>query len=136
MNTVPGLTVLTVAIGTTLMSALGAVVTPDVEFFETKIRPVLVESCYDCHSSTSKKLKGALRVDNRATLLKGGDTAPAVVPGKPEESLLLTAISHRNEDLLMPPKKPKLPDAVIANFERWIRDGAVWPEGDKPTEAA
>ncbi|KAB2646100.1 MAG: hypothetical protein DVB33_10130, partial [Verrucomicrobia bacterium] len=93
------------------------------EFFEKKIRPVLAESCYECHSASSKKLKGGLLVDNRAALLKGGDTGPAVVPGKPEKSLLLDAMAHRVEDLEMPPKKPKLPDAVLKDFERWIKDG-------------
>src|SRR6185503_12008277 len=105
-------------------------VSPEVEFFEKKIRPVLAEHCYECHSATSKKLKGGLRADSLATLLKGGETGPALVPGKPEASLLVAAISHRNEDLAMPPKKPKLPDAVVADFERWIRDGAVWPEDE------
>ncbi len=100
------------------------------EFFEKKIRPVLAESCYECHSASSKKLKGGLLVDNRAALLKGGDTGPAVVPGKPEKSLLLDAMAHRVEDLEMPPKKPKLPDAVLKDFERWIKDGAVWPGGE------
>ena len=91
-------------------------VTPEVEFFEKKIRPVLAEHCYECHSATSKKLKGGLRVDSRAGLLQGGDTGPAIEPGKPEASLLIAAISHRDQDLAMPPKKPKLPDAGRRRF--------------------
>lgn len=100
------------------------------EFFEKRIRPVLAEHCYECHSGASKKLKGGLRVDSRAALLQGGDTGPAIVPGRPESSLLLTAIAHRDENLVMPPRKPKLPDAVIADLERWIREDAAWPAGD------
>lgn len=126
-----------VAIVTTFWSARGAALTSEAEFFEKKIRPALVEHCYECHSATSKKLKGGLRADGRATLLKGGDTGPAIVPGKPETSLLIAAISHRDPDLAMPPKQPKLPAAVLADFERWIREGAVWP-GDEiaPAPAA
>ena len=132
MNTVPGMAIWTVMIAAILSSARAAVVTPEVEFFEKKIRPVLAEHCYECHSATSKKLKGGLRADSRATLLRGGDTGPAIAPGKPEASLLIAAMAHRDKDLAMPPKKPKLPDAVVADFERWIRDGAAWP-GEETT---
>lgn len=97
------------------------------EFFERRIRPVLAEQCFECHSSASSKLKGGLKLDSRAALLAGGETGPAVVPGKPEESLLLSAMQHRNPDLTMPPKKPRLPAAVLTDFAAWIRDGAVWP---------
>ncbi|MST94099.1 MAG: DUF1553 domain-containing protein [Pedosphaera sp.] len=97
------------------------------EFFETKIRPVLAEHCFECHSASARKLKGGLRLDGRKELLAGGETGPAIVPGQPETSLLIRAMAHRDKDLAMPPKKPKLPDAVIADFERWIREGAVWP---------
>src|SRR6267154_2693826 len=87
----------------------------DTEFFERKIRPVLTENCYECHSATSPKVKGGLRVDSRAALLKGGETGPAIVAGKPEQSLLYAAIAHRDKDLTMPPKKPKLPDTVVSD---------------------
>lgn len=97
------------------------------DFFERKIRPVLVESCYECHSEGSKKIKGGLRVDGRAELLRGGDEGPAIVPGKPNESRLILAMSHRDPDLAMPPKKPKLSDGIIHDFERWIEGGAIWP---------
>src|SRR4051812_24123405 len=80
----------------------------DLEFFENKVRPVLVEHCYSCHSG--KKDRGGLRVDSRAALLAGGDTGPALVPGKPDQSLLLKAVRHQG-DLKMPPKG-KLPTAV------------------------
>jgi hypothetical protein len=100
------------------------------EFFESRIRPVLVEHCYKCHSAGSKELKGGLRLDTRSGLLAGGETGPALTPGNPGESLLLSAMRH--DGLEMPPDE-KLPDAVLADFETWIRDGATDPrEGDQP----
>ena len=106
-------------------------------FFETKIRPVLVEHCYSCHSSEArmnKKLKGGLLLDTRADLRKGGKTGPGVVPGKPAESLLLKALRHE-DDLRMPPKA-KLADAVIADFEKWIAIGAPDPRDGRPAIAS
>ena len=103
--------------------------TPDaaeIEFYEQSIRPVLVRHCYKCHSNQSKKPKGGLRLDNRKSLLRGGDNGPAVVPGKIDESLLLTALRYSDEDLQMPPKG-KLPLKVIADFERWVKLGAPVP---------
>ncbi len=107
----------------------------DVEFFETRIRPVLVKHCYECHSSASNEVKGGLLVDFRNGLHKGGDTGPAVVPHEPVESLLLDAI--RYESFEMPPKG-QLPDSVIADFEHWISRGAADPrdEAPSPTDAA
>jgi len=134
MSAVPFMTVLPILIATTLLSARGLAAASDEEFFEKQIRPVLAEQCYECHSATSKKIKGGLHVDGRAALLQGGDTGPAITPGKPEASLLIAAMSHRDSELAMPPKKPKLPAAVVAHFERWIRDGAVWP-GDEGSAA-
>jgi len=96
-------------------------------FFENRIRPVLVDHCYECHSASAKKLKGGLRVDSREALLKGGDTGPAVVPGDPAKSLLLRAVRHEEPDLTMPAKKPKLPDAVIADLATWVKQGAPFP---------
>ncbi|MEX2171576.1 MAG: PSD1 and planctomycete cytochrome C domain-containing protein [Pirellulales bacterium] len=93
-------------------------------FFESKIRPVLVEHCYSCHSAEAKELKGSLLVDHRAGLLTGGDSGPAVVPGKPEESLLLAALKYESYEM---PPDGKLPPEVIANFERWIAMGAPDP---------
>ncbi len=99
-----------------------------IEFFEAKVRPILVDNCYKCHSAGAEKLKGNLRVDNREGLLKGGDSGPVIVPGQPEKSLLLKAINHDPaSDLDMPPKS-KLPDPVIADLTRWIRLGAPMPE--------
>jgi len=111
----------------------------DVEFFETKIRPVLVEHCYQCHSAaaqTNKKLKGGLLLDTRTGLRAGGETGRAVVPGEPGESLLLTALRGNGDASVMPPKG-KLPDAVIANFETWIKSGAVDPRtGDSSEQSS
>ncbi len=97
-----------------------------VEFFEKKVRPVLVEHCYSCHSVQAKKKRGGLYLDSRAGLLKGGDSGPALVPGKPEQSLLVKALRHQGE-LKMPPKGA-LPAAVVADLARWVQMGAPAPE--------
>lgn len=96
-------------------------------FFESKIRPVLVNQCYECHSNESGKSKGGLLLDTMHSTRAGGDTGPAVAPGDPAKSLLLTAIQHTNPDLEMPPKKEKLSAAVIADFAEWIKMGAPDP---------
>jgi hypothetical protein len=98
-----------------------------IEFFEKKIRPVLVEHCYECHSSKSSSFKGGLRLDVREAVLKGGDSGPVIVPGKPEESLLLKAVQY--EDLEMPPQG-RLPEAVIADLKKWIAMGAPDPRSE------
>lgn len=104
-----------------------------VAFFEQKIRPVLVEHCYSCHSAGAKKLKGNLYLDSKAGWQKGGDSgAPAILPGDPEASLLIRTIRHEEEDLEMPPKKPKLSDAVIADFMAWVKMGAPDPRDGQP----
>lgn len=94
-------------------------------FFESRIRPVLVESCYKCHSA-EEKIKGGLSLDTRDGVRHGGDTGPAVVPGNLEESWLWTAINWADEDYEMPPKK-KLPADVIDDFRQWIEMGAPDP---------
>lgn len=105
-------------------------------FFEQKIRPVLVEHCYSCHSAEAKKLKGNLYLDSKSGWEKGGDSGgPAIIPGKPEESLLIRTIQHLEEDLEMPPKKPKLPDAVIADLVTWVKLGAPDPRDGVMVEA-
>jgi mono/diheme cytochrome c family protein len=107
-----------------------------VTFFEQKVRPVLVEHCYSCHSADAKKLKGNLLLDSKAGWEKGGDNGAAViVPGKPEESLLLRAVLHTEVGLEMPPEKPKLSDAVIADLRTWIKLGAPDPRDGVKTEA-
>jgi cytochrome c553 len=97
-----------------------------VEFFEKRVRPVLVEQCFGCHAG--KKARGGLKMESRAGLLKGGDTGPAVAPGDPANSLLVKAISYRDE-LRMPPRS-KLPDAQIADLTAWVKMGAPWPGGE------
>src|SRR4051794_32611820 len=84
-----------------------------IEFFEKKVRPVLVKHCYSCHGEDAKKRKGELRLDSRDGVLRGGATGPAVVPRQPAKSLLITAITHGDGVEPMPPKE-KLPDDVIA----------------------
>jgi hypothetical protein len=111
-------------------------ITPEQEkFFEAKIRPVLVGQCGKCHAKTSQKLRGGLRLDGRGGLRRGGDSGPAVVPGKPEESLIIRAIRYRDEELRMPPKA-KLPDAVVADFEAWVKMGAPDPRTEPDGVAA
>jgi cytochrome c553 len=98
----------------------------DLAFFEAKVRPLLVENCYRCHSASAKKIKGGLRLDSRAAILKGGDSGPAVVPGQPQKSRLIWAIHQRDESLQMPPTG-KLPASAIAILEEWVRRGAPFP---------
>ncbi len=104
--------------------------TEGIAFFERKIRPVLVKECYQCHASDAKKVRGGLLLDTREGIRKGGDSGPAVVPGKPEESLLLDAIRH--DFLAMPPKR-KLPETVVADFVQWVERGAPDPRDGKTT---
>lgn len=106
----------------------------DEHFFETRIRPVLVEKCYKCHGS--EKASSEFRVDSRQALLDGGEIGPAIVPENVEESLLFQAIDPTNEDLQMPPDDP-LPANVVADFRKWIQHGAVWPKptGNSPDAA-
>ena len=107
-------------------------------FFESKIRPVLAEKCYSCHSKKAAeagKLKGDFYIDMREGLLRGGESGPAVIPGQPEKSLLMQVIRHEIIDMQMPPKKAKLTDQQIANFETWIKDGLTDPRTGKPPKA-
>ncbi len=125
------------ALAAFLVAAPSRAAEPDprgVDYFETKIRPALAENCYSCHSAQAGKKKGGLVLDTKAGVLKGGDTGPAVVPGRPEQSLLLAAISQHG-DLKMPPKK-KLPEAVVAGFRRWIEMGAPDPRDKAATVQA
>ncbi|HCO25203.1 MAG TPA: hypothetical protein DIT97_20060, partial [Gimesia maris] len=105
-----------------------------IQFFESKIRPVLVNECYECHSLDAKKnnkLEGELLLDSGPAMLKGGDTGATIVPGDPQKSLLMAAIRH--ESFEMPPKN-KLSDQVIADFEKWIQMGAPDPRDGKVPE--
>jgi hypothetical protein len=100
------------------------------EFFEANIRPVLVDTCGECHLDNPD---GNLRIDSRASLLKGGETGPAIVPGEPDKSLLLHALRRDEGYPRMPKSKPRLPDAVVAAFAEWIRQGAPWPVSSNAT---
>jgi len=102
------------------------------DHFEANIRPVLVKHCYECHSSESGKAKGGLHLDTREATLRGGDSGPALVPGDPEASLLYVAMRQNDPDFQMPPKGPALASAVVADFEDWIREGALDPREGAP----
>ncbi|MCB9938368.1 MAG: PSD1 domain-containing protein [Planctomycetaceae bacterium] len=97
-----------------------------IEFFEKEVRPVLATRCYECHSADSEEPSGALRLDSRHAAIIGGDTGPAVVPNKPEESLLIDAINY-GEVYEMPPKS-KMPANEIAVLTKWVSMGAPWPK--------
>ncbi len=102
------------------------------EFFESRIRPVLVKHCYECHSAESKEIKGKLRLDSATGLLRGGDSGASLVAGKPNESLLMEAL--RYESFEMPPAG-RLPKKVVADFEKWIKTGAYDPRTEEPAAA-
>jgi hypothetical protein len=104
----------------------------DVEFFETRIRPVLASECYECHGAT--KQEAGLRLDFASAILTGGDSGPAVIVGDPGQSLLLRSIRHSDPDQRMPKGRKSLPPAVIADFENWILAGAPDPRQTTPTE--
>jgi hypothetical protein len=106
----------------------------DVDFFEAKVRPVLVERCFKCHSMTAKKSKGNLLLDGRASILKGGDSGAAAVAGQPDKSLLLRAVSYKDAELSMPPNG-KLPDHEIAALAEWVRRGLPFPGPAATAEA-
>ena len=101
----------------------------DIEFFEAKIRPILVQHCYECHSAAAKEIQGGLRLDSRPGIRKGGETGAAVVAGQPGKSLLMAALRH--ESIKMPPKGP-LPEQAIeqlreAFVEAVADSGEEWP---------
>ncbi len=103
----------------------------EIAFFESKIRPVLVKECFGCHSSQSGNVRGGLRLDSQFLTRSGGSSGPAVVPGDPDASLLLSAMRH--EDWEMPPRK-KLSDDVIEDFRKWIEMGAPDPRVEAVAE--
>ncbi len=113
-------------------SSLWADESAGIEFFERAVRPLLIEKCQSCHGI--EKSKGGLRLTDREALLKGGDSGPAVILGKPEESLLIRAVNYGDEPK-MPPKK-KLSDSQIAVLVKWIKTGAVWPRTGPETPAS
>lgn len=98
----------------------------EIEFFEQQIRPLLAEHCFECHSANSKPLQGGLRLDTPIHIRGGGDSGPALLSSKPDESLLIQVVRYKDPNSAMPPKG-KLPDASIAKLERWIQRGATMP---------
>jgi cytochrome c553 len=121
--------------GTGATTAAPAISDADLKFFETKIRPVLATSCYECHGPTGRP-RGGLRLNTREALQQGGRTGPAVVGGDLDASLLIKAMRFDDEGLQMPPKG-KLADSVVADFEEWVRRGAPFPATiAKPTDKA
>ena len=104
-------------------STKGLVADEGIPFFEAHVRPLLVEHCQQCHGP--KKQEGGLRLDSRLSLMQGGEHGPAMVPGQPEKSLLVTAVRHTT-DLQMPPAG-KLQERQIDSLEQWIKQGAPWP---------
>src|SRR5262245_58166760 len=106
--------------------------TARIEFFEKKIRPILANNCFNCHSADTNS-KGGLRVDDRNGLIAGGGRGSAVVPGEPDKSLLLRAVSYANKDLKMPPDK-QLSEDQVADLRKWIQEGAAWPKVEIPAD--
>lgn len=105
----------------------------DMEFFESRIRPVLVAECYECHDA--KKQKGDLRLDYRDGLLKGGEEGPSIVPGDARKSLLIQSMDHSHETLRMPKKRPKLDAKIVADFVEWVNRGAPDPRVKAPEDS-
>src|SRR5438445_920937 len=110
-----------------LQSTTAQPATKQIEFFESKIRPLFVEHCYSCHSEKTEKLKGGLRLDTPESLLKGGSSGPVIVPGDADASLLIKAVRYADPDLQMPPKDKKLPPEKTGNLEAWVKMGAPLP---------
>lgn len=113
-------------------TSLQAIAPEELEFFENRIRPVLAESCYECHNSVNKSRAG-LALDWSEALLAGGDDGPVIVPGDPDASVLIWAIRHQ-DGFDMPEEGPKLEDNVIADFEAWVKMGAPDPRDKQPTQ--
>ncbi|MCF7788269.1 MAG: DUF1553 domain-containing protein [Prosthecobacter sp.] len=113
---------------------LAAPTPAQIEFFESKIRPILAQECYECHSTGTKK-KGGLVLDSRPGWQAGGESGDVIKPGDPAGSLLVQSIKHQHEDLKMPKAGAKLDDKVIADFEQWIREGAADPRDTAPSKA-
>jgi mono/diheme cytochrome c family protein len=102
-----------------------------VQFFESQIRPILVEHCQGCHGD--KKVKAGLRLDSRLSAITGGDSGPAIIPGKPSESPIVAAIRYEGPEM---PPKGKLPQRQIEAITQWVKMGAPWPGGKPPGPAA
>jgi hypothetical protein len=113
-----------VALATLATRSLDAADPNSVEFFESRIRPVLVQQCYQCHSAEADEIGGSLLLDSSNGMMTGGDSGPAITPGDVDTSLLISAIRYDSSEM---PPSGKLPDHVIEDFEKWIASGAVDP---------
>ena len=102
-----------------------------VEFFEKQVRPVLIERCFQCHSSDAEKVEGGLLVESRKALLAGGESGPAIVPGASDKSLLIQSIRYESREM---PPKGKLRPEEIASLEKWVEMGAPWPADASTSE--
>jgi len=103
-----------------------------IEFFESRIRPILAQECYECHS-TATKSRGGLLLDSRPGWQAGGESGPSILPGDPDASLLLQSLRHEHPDLKMPKNGAQLDAAILADFARWIADGAADPRDQPPS---
>lgn len=101
-----------------------------IEFFETQVRPLFVQHCYECHSVDAKKVQAGLLMDSRAGLLRGGDSGEAIVAGDSDASLLIESVKYESYEM---PPKGKLPAKDIQTLERWVTMGAPWPKEAAPT---
>ncbi|MBA2302775.1 MAG: DUF1549 domain-containing protein, partial [Acidobacteria bacterium] len=122
----------------TAMRLAGAPQTPQatphqIDFFESKVRPLLVNSCFDCHTADEK---GGLRLDSRDGVLKGGESGPAIIVGDPDASLLIKAVRHVQGISKMPRSAPKLSETEIAALAEWIKMGAPWPSATNEMAAS
>ena len=121
---------LSIAVWLVVFSApvgLGASDSGQAEFFEKRIRPLLVERCHACHSGETSSPMGGLRLDSAEAMLAGGSRGPAVTPGRPDESLLIRAVSFEDPDLKMPPTG-QLSDRETADLVQWVKSGAFFPQ--------
>ena len=128
----------TCALASPVAVAADEIAPDDLAFFEKRIRPVLVEHCYACHSAKAARvgdLEGGLQLDTRAGVAQGGDSGKVVGPGKPEESALIARLTSADKDTMMPPGG-RLPESVVTDFSKWISKGAPDPRDGKAVDAA
>ena len=128
-----GIGIVTTARGEDPAAGAGAFPPGALEFFEARVRPILAEKCLGCHGA--KKQSSELRLDSRAAAIAGGANGPALVSGRPDESLMIQAVRRTHDEIKMPPKG-KLPDAAIDALSQWVAMGAPWSEGTIPTAEA
>jgi hypothetical protein len=119
-------------------NSVGGLTDRQLQFFEGKVRPLLVKHCYACHSTEAGKAEGNLLLDSRPGVLEGGDSGPAVVLGDPRRSLLLRAVRYEDLDLAMPPTEAggKLSGEAIAIFDQWVAMGLPDPRLEATREAS